>query len=884
MHANSNSAKGKPKGQKLQVPDEFESIQLHHRDRLISTLLQDRGALRLISAPKGYGKSVLAYEYMQRLFNSATTAWIDAKSPDFLRDIDAGYLIPEDMQKSTIGLIVIDDIPYLDEERADTLSDHIDICLYKGIEVIVTCIPSHDCLRSRLPDRVLISSTDLLVSEHECKKEPNKILPNKNEKNTWSHQKGVLFGLTPLAIWGKSTSIAQKCLLSFFKESLPIDFLRSVFCMLLLGNGRLKDLSRIGVPLRPENEAMIIKDYPFIDIDPIQHNFSCPHFNLCDLQKALDEAQLTETFIGGSLSLPEKALSCLIKTGNNERAEKILKIFCSDRQCSLWLSEEGWSLLDREELALVNALFSRCSHFDISEDMNLLSIYAWLNGLQGNKFEATHCAERVLQNGISSEKNLFRGSLPSLMAYLALIAFGEGGAAIFKKPSFKPDEIVEPEDYLAAIVDELEESEIMQSFCLRQSENSNFERVAISTERAQKIEFLITQGTEHSLDSPFMRLALHFLQFTNSVELRKILQNIGYRVVMKGRRESLETNTEALIIADIWRSGFFGVTKRGEDFRDARLLDEASSILNRIGMLANGNPLIAPWEETTVSYSKQENNTDVDENKTEKIELKEAEIPILHARLLGGFEINIGNKNIGENHWRKKSRMLLTILILGQGRDVTRDFIFEQLWPHISRQRATDNFYSVWSNVEKTLDSKSYIMRAGQFCKTDQRYVKSDVAEFESMSRRLLIERENSNVLLDIFARIETLYRGPLAPFVRENQYILNQRARLQSMYIDAMISASDHALEIEDPRVSLWFARKAMEEDPEREDVYYSLIRAQMANGQRCTAIRTFFQCKEYLRDELGLDPSVETKELYEQLISIDPSLLKLTPSSFKR
>ena len=62
----------------------------------------------------------------------------------------------------------------------------------------------------------------------------------------------------------------------------------------------------------------------------------------------------------------------------------------------------------------------------------------------------------------------------------------------------------------------------------------------------------------------------------------------------------------------------------------------------------------------------------------------------------------------------------------------------------------------------------------------------------------------------------------------------------------------------------------------------YAALIKAQIGAGQRCSAIRTYFQLRAYLRDELGLDPCAEVQMLYNQLIASDPSLLKLGPETF--
>ena len=61
------------------------------RNRLISLMLQDRGVVRLICAPHGFGKSLLAHEYATRLFAGEEVRWVDASQPDFLIALDDGW-------------------------------------------------------------------------------------------------------------------------------------------------------------------------------------------------------------------------------------------------------------------------------------------------------------------------------------------------------------------------------------------------------------------------------------------------------------------------------------------------------------------------------------------------------------------------------------------------------------------------------------------------------------------------------------------------------------------------------------------------------------------------------------------------------------------------
>ena len=73
--------------------DEHEHMPDHgrghvNRDRLVTTMLQDRSVVRIISAPSGYGKTELAREYADRLFKGKRVDWVDANTPDFIARLD----------------------------------------------------------------------------------------------------------------------------------------------------------------------------------------------------------------------------------------------------------------------------------------------------------------------------------------------------------------------------------------------------------------------------------------------------------------------------------------------------------------------------------------------------------------------------------------------------------------------------------------------------------------------------------------------------------------------------------------------------------------------------------------------------------------------------
>ena len=79
------------------------------------------------------------------------------------------------------------------------------------------------------------------------------------------------------------------------------------------------------------------------------------------------------------------------------------------------------------------------------------------------------------------------------------------------------------------------------------------------------------------------------------------------------------------------------------------------------------------------------------------------------------------------------------------------------------------------------------------------------------------------------------------------------------------------HLLEAQDPRQALGLVRRALDQDPWREDLYQAALRLQIAAGQRSAAIDTYMACRTRLVDDLGIDPSGETKRLYEHVLGME-------------
>ena len=82
------------------------------------------------------------------------------------------------------------------------------------------------------------------------------------------------------------------------------------------------------------------------------------------------------------------------------------------------------------------------------------------------------------------------------------------------------------------------------------------------------------------------------------------------------------------------------------------------------------------------------------------------------------------------------------------------------------------------------------------------------------------------------------------------------------------------HLLKEGETRGALWFARSALNRDPTREDAYAAQMEAQIAAEQRGLALETYFACRRYLAEELGIDPSPRIVNLYRTIIETEESI----------
>ena len=151
--------------------------------------------------------------------------------------------------------------------------------------------------------------------------------------------------------------------------------------------------------------------------------------------------------------------------------------------------------------------------------------------------------------------------------------------------------------------------------------------------------------------------------------------------------------------------------------------------------------------------------------------------------------------------------------------------------------------------------------------------VHSDIDELEDALTRAreAVANQDLNAALRAYEQVASTYRGDLLPGDVYDDWFASIRAHYRSVYIDAMQRAATLLLDGNDGLSALGFVRRAIQADQLREDLYQVQMRCEIQACQRNAAIDTYFLCAQRLSEELGLDPSAETRALYDQILAME-------------
>lgn len=198
------------------------------------------------------------------------------------------------------------------------------------------------------------------------------------------------------------------------------------------------------------------------------------------------------------------------------------------------------------------------------------------------------------------------------------------------------------------------------------------------------------------------------------------------------------------------------------------------------------------------------------------------------------------------------------------------------LWPEASEASARNNLRVVLANLRHALGSAAPSADR-QVVQLDLDSGALDVATFqELLSSTHAHHHQLTESCAECAARLEQaleLYRGEflagftLADAAAFEEWALTWREALHQQVLDALTMLANYCEQVADYAALCRHARRQLELEPWHEPAQRQLMRGLALAGDRDAALSQYDSCRQVLADELGVEPDVETRALYEQI-----------------
>jgi predicted ATPase/DNA-binding SARP family transcriptional activator len=237
---------------------------------------------------------------------------------------------------------------------------------------------------------------------------------------------------------------------------------------------------------------------------------------------------------------------------------------------------------------------------------------------------------------------------------------------------------------------------------------------------------------------------------------------------------------------------------------------------------------------------------------------------------LGGVRIQRADESI-TGLTTKKAEALL-IYLAANHRPQPREVLAELLWDERTQSQAMANLRGVLTNLRQVLGEYLAITR--------------DTAGINPEAEVWLDAMELENNLVDLHkpgwlsaasaeqvAKALELLKGEFLQGFSVldcrgfEDWATRERERLHHLAVDGYSALVNYALDQKDFVQGMVYAGRSLESDPLNENAHRQMMQLLAANGQRTAALAQFETYQKLLNDELGVEPEVETRRLYEQI-----------------
>ncbi|MCL3817840.1 AfsR/SARP family transcriptional regulator [Aeromicrobium wangtongii] len=246
----------------------------------------------------------------------------------------------------------------------------------------------------------------------------------------------------------------------------------------------------------------------------------------------------------------------------------------------------------------------------------------------------------------------------------------------------------------------------------------------------------------------------------------------------------------------------------------------------------------------------------------------------IEIRMFGRFFVRRSNGDVVEaDEWSTgKTTDLLRLLALNNNRTVSVHSIIDKLWPDVEEDKARASLRTAVSRVRHVLDEPCIERHLGGLV---LRNAWADVTAFQSAAHDLsaALHAGDHARVVSLARETEALYIADFRAYDDKSFWATQTRDSLLISRQSILADAGESALKLQWMRDAIDFSTLAIAEDPCFERPHRTLMQAHLALGETELALRAFEHLRVCLSQELGADPSPQSRALHIQLLSSEPA-----------
>lgn len=251
-------------------------------------------------------------------------------------------------------------------------------------------------------------------------------------------------------------------------------------------------------------------------------------------------------------------------------------------------------------------------------------------------------------------------------------------------------------------------------------------------------------------------------------------------------------------------------------------------------------------------------------------------------RLFGKFSAK-RNGEIMEGMRARKVQELFSYLLISRDHSQPREVICEVLWENQSTAKAKKNLRQALWRLQVALSSTARSRKPKILADSDWIQINPsanfwlDTTEFEQIFKAFH-DKDPHDLTSKDFSVVSSainLYRGDLLEGWYQD-WCLFERERFQVMHLTLLDKLVQYCEIHGQYAVGLAYATDILRHDHAYERTHRQMMRLYCMAGNRTQALHQYKRCVIALRNELDIEPSESTKQLYEAICAdtFDPSL----------